>query len=101
MYYAYVTNRSANTVTKIDLATFTTVGSALAVGTVPVTVVIDSAGAYAYVTNYTAGTVTKIDLSTFTTVGSALAVGTDPYAIAIAIAPTPTPNSNFFAFMGA
>ena len=35
MTYAYVTNNGANTVSKIDLSTFTTVGSALAVGTGP------------------------------------------------------------------
>ena len=99
MTYAYVTNYGANTVSKIDLSTFTTVGSALAVGTGPFGIAIDATNTYAYVTNYSANTVSKIDLSTFTTVGSALAVGTSPYGIAIA--PTPKTNPNFFIFMGA
>ena len=99
MTYAYVTNNGANTVSKIDLSTFTTVGSALAVGTNPYGIAIDPTGTYAYVTNEGANTVSKIDLSTFTTVGSALAVGANP--LGIAIAPTPKTNSNFFIFMGA
>ena len=99
MTYAYVTNEGANTVSKIDLSTFTTVGSALAVGTNPLGIAIDATNTYAYVTNISASTVSKINLSTFTTVGSALAVGANP--LGIAIAPTPKTNSNFFIFMGA
>ena len=99
MTYAYVANNGANTVSKIDLSTFTTVGSALAVGSSPFVIAIDPTGTYAYTANNSDNTVSKIDLSTFTTVGSALAVGTGPYSIAIT--PTPKTNSNFFAFMGA
>src|SRR5487761_2057368 len=81
--YAYVANYTASTVSKIDLSTFTAVGSALAVGTGPVSIAIDPSGTYAYVANNGASTVSKINLSTFTTVGSALAVGTHPQSIAI------------------
>jgi hypothetical protein len=86
--YAYVANEGDSTVTKINLSTFLTVGSALAVGSGPYSIAIDPTGTYAYTANYTASTVTKINLSTFLTVGSALAVGTGPRAIAIAIAPS-------------
>ena len=81
--YAYVVNNGGPTVSKIDLSTFTTVGSALAVGTSPYGIAIDPSGAYAYVANSSSNTVSKIDLSTFTIVGSALTVGTGPIAIAI------------------
>ena len=84
MAYAYVANFGGGTVTKINLSTFLTVGSALAVGSGPYSIAIDPAGAYAYVANYSGGTVTKINLSTFTTVGSALTVGSSPQSIAIA-----------------
>ena len=40
MTYAYVADGGASTVSKIDLSTFTTVGSALAVGTNPVGIAI-------------------------------------------------------------
>ena len=90
--YAYTANYGSNTVSKIDLSTFTTVGSALAVGAGPDAIAIDPSGTYAYTVNYTASTVSKINLSTFTTVGSALAVGASPYAIAI----TPAPKSAIF-----
>jgi DNA-binding beta-propeller fold protein YncE len=80
---AYVTNVGGNTVTKIDLSTFTTVGSALAVDTDPYGITIDSTNTYAYVTNNGDGGVTKINLSTFSTVGSSLAVGPYPWGIAI------------------
>ena len=81
--YAYVANNGANSVTKINLSTFLTVGSALAVGSNPYSIAIDPTGTYAYVANDGANTVTKINLSTFLTVGSALAVGSDPVSIAI------------------
>jgi YVTN family beta-propeller protein len=80
--YAYVANEGG-TVTKINLSTFATVGSALAVGSNPHSIAIDPTGTYAYVANYGASTVTKINLSTFLTVGSALAVGSSPFGIAI------------------
>jgi hypothetical protein len=81
--YAYTANYGASTVTKINLSTFATVGSALAVGSYPYSIAVDPAGTFAYVANYNSSTVTKINLSTFLTVGSALAVGSDPYAIAV------------------
>ena len=57
-------NHSGNSVTKINLTTFLTVGSALAVGSGPYSIAIDPAGAYAYVANFSDSTVTKINLST-------------------------------------
>ena len=98
--YAYTANHGANTVTKIDLSTFTTVGSDLTVGSAPVSVTVDPSGTYAYVANISASTVTKINLSTFTTVGSDLTVGSSPYSIAIAIAIAPVISSGFFAYFG-
>ena len=91
--YAYVVNYGDSTVTKINLSTFTTVGSALAVGANPRSIAIDSSNTYAYVANQSVNSVTKINLSTFLTVGSALAVGKYPYSIAI------DKTSNFFVFM--
>jgi YVTN family beta-propeller protein len=79
-----VANYGGNSVTKINLSTFLTVGSALTVGSNPYSIAIDPTGTYAYVANYGGGTVTKINLSTFLTVGSALTVGSNPYSIAIA-----------------
>ena len=46
--YAYVANYTASTVTKINLSTFSAVGSALAVGTNPRSIAIDPSGTYAY-----------------------------------------------------
>ena len=94
--YAYVANSDDNTVSKINLSTFTAVGSALAVGSHPYSIAIDPTGTYAYVANYSDNTVTKINLSTFTAVGSALAVGSEPFSIAIAKAI----SSTFFPLLG-
>ena len=96
MAYAYTANEGGNSVTKIDLSTFTAVGTALAVGSNPFSIAIDPTGTYAYTANYSGNSVTKINLSTFLTVGSALTVGSGPYSIAIA----PTGNTgNFLPFM--
>ena len=96
--YAYVANSDDNTVSKINLSTFTAVGSALAVGTHPYSIAIVPTSTYAYVANFTDSTVTKINLSTFLTVGSALAVGSGPYSIAID-SKSATINSGFFLLM--
>jgi YVTN family beta-propeller protein len=79
----YVTNQYANTVTKINLSTFATVGSALPVGSSPYSIAVDPTGTYAYVANEGDSTVTKINLSTFSVVGSALPVGSQPESIAV------------------
>ena len=97
MAYAYTANYSSGTVTKINLSTFLTVGSALAVGSNPDSIAIDPAGAYAYVANEVGNSVTKINLSTFLTVGSALTVGSGP--VSIAIAPSTGYTGNFLPFM--
>ncbi len=64
MAYAYVANNGDGTVTQINLSTFLTVGSALAVGSDPPSIAIDPTGTYAYVANSSGSTVTKINLST-------------------------------------
>ena len=97
--YAYTTNAGGSTVTKINLSTFTAVGSALAVGSAPYSIAIDSTSTYAYTANVSASTVTKINLSTFLTVGSALAVGSHPCSIACDRASVN--NGSFLALMGA
>ena len=65
MAYAYTANYGGSTVTKIDLSTFLTVGSALTVGSSPYSIAIDPTGTYAYMANYGGSTVTKINLCTF------------------------------------
>jgi DNA-binding beta-propeller fold protein YncE len=59
---------ASNTVTKINLSTFTVVGS-LAVGEA-YSIAIDNTSTYAYVPSFWYNTITKINLSTFTVVGS-------------------------------
>ena len=96
--YAYTANYGGSSVTKINLSTFLTVGSALTVGSNPYSIAIDPTGTYAYTANSGGNSVTKINLSTFLTVGLALAVGTNPQSIAID-SKSATINSGFFAFM--
>ena len=82
--YAYVPSFWYNTVTKINLSTFTVVGSlTVGSGRSDMAMAIDNTSTYAYVTNNDDSTVTKINLSTFTVVGSALTVGNGPISIAI------------------
>ena len=95
--FAYVADNVGNTVTKINLSTFATVGTALAVGSSPIAIAIDSTNTYAYVANNGDNSVTKINLSTFTAVGSALTVGSGP--VSIAIAPSTGNTGNFLPFM--
>ena len=79
--FAYVVNRSSNTVSKINLATDTVVAT-ITVGLGPRGVAINSAGTFAYVTNNISNTVSKIDLATDTVVAS-ITAGSRPESVAI------------------
>ena len=80
---AYVTNANADTVSVINTATNTVVGSPITVGDVPFGIAITPDGTKAYVTNFNADTVSVIDTATNTVVGSAIPVGDAPRDIAI------------------
>ena len=88
MTYAYTANSGASTVSKIDLSTFLTVGSALGVGSGPYGIAIDPTNTYAYVWNDTDFSVSKVDLSTLLWVAN-IVVGTRPHSIAIAVGLNP------------
>ena len=60
---AYVTNANADTVSVIDTATNTVVGSPIAVGGGPYGIAITPDGAYAYVTNAWGDTVSVIRIA--------------------------------------
>jgi DNA-binding beta-propeller fold protein YncE len=63
--YVAITGPGSNSVRKIDLSTFKTVGQPVKVGQGPRMVVIDSAGSFAYTPNYLGRSVTRIALSKF------------------------------------
>ena len=77
--FAYVTNLSSGTISKINLATDTV--TTISVGTTVYRVAINPAGTFAYVTNYF-GTVSKIDLATDTVVAT-IPVGGSPRGVEI------------------
>ncbi|WP_153538642.1 beta-propeller fold lactonase family protein [Streptomyces sp. RB17] len=80
---AYVANFASNTVSVIDTASNTVVGSPVPVGTNPAGVAITPDGRHAYVTNQTSNDVSVIDTASNTVVGSPIPVGTNPFGIAI------------------
>jgi YVTN family beta-propeller protein len=86
--FAYVTNANGNSVSIIDTATNTVVGSPIQVESYPTGIAITPNGAYAYVTNKYSSSVSIIDTATNTTVGSPT-VGNQPMGIAI------TPNGAY------
>jgi YVTN family beta-propeller protein len=79
---AYTVNSGSNTVSAIDTATNTVVGSPIAVGALPVRVAITPDGTTAYVANESSNTVSVIATATNTVVTS-ISVGTTPDAVAI------------------
>jgi len=87
--FAYVTNEGSNSVSVIDTATNTVVGSPITVGSQPIGIAITPNGAYAYVTNTGSNSVSVIDTATNTVVGNPISVGSYPYDIAI------TPNGAY------
>jgi YVTN family beta-propeller protein len=80
---AYITNSRDGTVSVIDTATNTVVGSPISVGTNPIGVVVTPDGSKVYVANsfFPASTVSVIDTATNTVVGSPIPVdvGGDPF----------------------
>jgi YVTN family beta-propeller protein len=91
---AYVTNsnpsafpRPPGTVSVIDTATDTVVGSPITVGTSPLGVAVTPDGRKVYVTNSnpfgSSGTVSVIDTTTNTVVGSPITVGNFPVGVAV------------------
>ncbi len=81
--FAYITNTVGNSVSVIDTAIDTTVGSPIPVGSSPTGVAVNPAGTRVYVTNLGSDTVSVIDTVTNTVVGSAIAVGDGPRGIAV------------------
>src|SRR5208283_1932870 len=87
--FAYITNLGSNSVSVIDTATNTVVGSQIPVGTNPSGVAITPNGAYVYITNLGSNSVSVINTTTNTVVGSQIPVGTAPVGVAI------TPNGAY------
>jgi YVTN family beta-propeller protein len=81
--FAYITNSSGNSVSVVDTATDTTVGSPIPVGTSPTGVAVNPSGTRVYVTNLASDTVSVIDTLTNTVAGPAIAVGDGPRGIAV------------------
>ena len=78
---AYVTNRTANTVSVVDTATNTVI-STIAVGSSPAAIALLPNGTRAYVTNSGAGTVSVVDTATNTVVAT-VKVGLNPTGITV------------------
>jgi YVTN family beta-propeller protein len=87
----YVANASSNTVSVIDTATNTVIGSPIAVGTQPTGIAVNPAGTRVYVANASSNTVSVIDTATNTVIGSPIVVGTSPSAFGLFIGPAPNP----------
>jgi YVTN family beta-propeller protein len=84
---AYITNAFSNTVSVIDTATNTVVGSPITVGNLPEGVALTPDGSKVYVANANSGTVTVIATATNTVVGSPISVGSGPTAFGLFIQP--------------
>ncbi|MFZ1428490.1 MAG: YncE family protein [Geminicoccaceae bacterium] len=80
---AYITNSGSNTVSVINTATNTLVGSPIAVGKLPFGVAVNPTGRRVYVTNHLSNTVSVIDTATNSMIGSPITVGTGPYGVAV------------------
>jgi YVTN family beta-propeller protein len=85
---AYITNSGSNTVSVIDTATNTLVGSPIAVGNLPYGVAVTPDGRRVYVANYYSNTVSVIDTATNAVVGTRIPVGVSPAAFGQFIQPT-------------
>jgi YVTN family beta-propeller protein len=84
---AYITNSGDGTVSVIDTATNTVVGSPITVGTAPFGVAVTSDGSKVYVTNQGSNNVSVIATATNTVVGSPIPVGNAPIAFGKFIQP--------------
>ena len=80
---AYVTDANDGTVSVINTATNSVVGSPITVGDVPLGVAITPNGAFAYVTNGGDDNVSVISTATNSVVGLPIAVGDYPFGVAI------------------
>ena len=78
----YVVNQDGNTVSVINGATNTVVGSPIPVGSQPIDVAFNPDNGDLYVTNLDDNNVTVIDGATNTVVGSPIPVGSEPFGIA-------------------
>jgi YVTN family beta-propeller protein len=79
---AYITNSGDGTVSVINTATNTVVGS-ITVGNNPIGVAVTPDGSKVYVTNFLDDTVSVINTATNTVVGSPITVGAHPYGVAV------------------
>ena len=86
-------NYSSNTVSVIDGATGTVVGSPISVGSGPYAVAVNPTTNKIYVANFGGNTVSVIDGATGLVIGSPIAVGSGPYAVAV----NPTTNKIYVA----
>src|SRR5262249_57232572 len=80
---AYITNSGDNTVSVIDTATNTVVGSPITVGIEPWGVAVTPDGSKVYVTDLPSHHVSVIDTATNTVVRSPIPVGSQPYGVAV------------------
>ncbi|MCK7466825.1 MAG: lactonase family protein [Desulfosudis oleivorans] len=87
--FAYVANRSSNTISvyAIDQTTGAlTAGTAVATGTNPDSVTIDPSGRFAYAANYNSNTISVYTIDQITgdlIAGTAVAAGTNPVSVTI------------------
>ena len=85
--FLYVTNEADSTVSVIDTATNTVVGSPIPVGSVPIGVAVTPDGTKVYVTNFGSANVSVIHTATkdpaSKSVVKTVPVGTGPWAVAI------------------
>jgi YVTN family beta-propeller protein len=79
----YVANHNDNTVSVIDAATNTVIGSPITVGNDPYGVAVTPNGRRVYVTNRSSNTVSVIDTATNTVIGSPIPVGNFPIGVAV------------------
>src|SRR5215831_9495250 len=93
---AYITNSRDNTVSVIDTATNTVVGSPVPVGIEPWGVAVTPDGSKVYVTDLSSNNVSVIDTATNTVVGSPIPVGSQPYGVAV----TPDGSKVYVATIG-
>ncbi len=93
--FAYITSYDANTVSVVDTATNTVMGSPIPVGSHPWGVAVSPAGTRVYVANFGSGSVSVIDTATNTVVGSPISVGNMPYGVAVNPAGTRVYVSNY------
>jgi YVTN family beta-propeller protein len=81
---AYITNEGDNTVSVIDTATNTVIGSPIPVGRFPVGVAVTPDGSKVYVTNYDANTVSVIATATNTVIATIpVGFGSSPLGVAV------------------